>query len=155
VRRPGRIGVLVAIAVAAAVLVVVGRLEKASASRAQVNGMARVLALVGPHWSTAATAYRLTPTFDCLLYRQGLDPYALELCFDRKGRVVETAHRGRTFARFWTLRYDPGASTLRVDRARLLAAFVAVGAARKGAKSIPLGFPDRGPVLAAPVTKSG
>ncbi len=136
---------LVVLAVAIA-LVTIGRLETSSASRAQVNGMREVAALVGPHWETTAAAYRLTPAFDCLLYRVGSDLYALELCFDSKGRVVEAIdRRKRTSPRFWTLRYDPGESTLRFDPLEVAAALASVGGAAKGSTSIPLGTSDTGP----------
>ena len=134
------------VVVVAVALVAIGRLERSSASRAQVDGMREVAALVGPRWQTTAAAYRLTPAFDCLLYRVGRDPYALELCFDSKGRVVEAIdRRQRTAPRFWTLQYDPAASTFRFDPLQVAAALASVGGAPKGSTSIPLGSYDIGP----------
>jgi hypothetical protein len=143
----GQLRILVVAAGAALALIALGRYESASASRAQVHGMQRVFALVGPHWATTPTAYRLSFAFDCLLYRVGSNPYALELCFDAGGRVVEAIDRRGTSPRFYTLRYDPGASTLRVEPRTLTAAFVAARAAPRGSTSIPLGQFDSGPTL--------
>lgn len=134
-------------AVALVAVIVVGRVESAWATRGQNRGFARLLAVAGAHWSTTASAYRLTPAFDCLLYRAGLDPYAVELCFDASGHIVEAIDRRGSSPKFWTLRFEPGASTVAVDPATLLKAFVAAGAAPKRARAIPLGKPDYGPVL--------
>ena len=144
-----RVLIGVAVVLVCAVVVAAGRYEKASASRTQVHGLAHVFALVGPHWATAATAYRLAPPFDCLLYPVRGNPYALELCFDPSGQIVEAVdRRGKPDdAKFWTLRFDEAASTLRVDRATLLRAFIAAGALPKGTTSLPLGHPDYGPSL--------
>ncbi|HEX4521409.1 MAG TPA: hypothetical protein VH063_17685 [Gaiellaceae bacterium] len=142
-----RIWIVVALVVAIAAVAGLGRYESASASRAQVDGMKRVLATIGPRWSTAETSYRLTPGFDCLLYRAGEDPYALELCFDQEGRVVEAIDRRGSTPKFFTLQYDPGAATLTMPRPKVLAAFAAAGAISKSATSLPLGNVDIGPIL--------
>jgi hypothetical protein len=141
---------VVVCAAGAAVLVAAGRVERTSAASSQMNGMKHVLALVGPRWATTASAYRLAPVFDCLLYRVGPDPYALELCFDESGRIIQAFDRRGNGSKLWSLRYDPSESTLREDPKTVLRAFVAVGAAPKGASSIPLGQFDHGPVLASP-----
>ena len=65
------------------------------------------------------TGYRVLPQFDCLVYRRGANPYALELCVDRSGRLVEAIDR-RTSARHYpTLRSQPSESPLRVDRSEV------------------------------------
>jgi len=137
------------VAVAAlAVVIAVGRIESAWANRVQNRGFAHMLALVGPDWNHSATAYRLAPTFDCLLYKVGIDPYALELCFDPSGRVVEAIdRRNNTSPTFWSLRFDPAASTVRFDPAKVTAAFVSAGAIPRGSSSLPLGDADVGPAL--------
>ncbi len=56
--------------------------------------------------------------FDCLLYRRGSNRYALELCIDEDGRLVEALDRRRGF-HVWSLREEPSASTIRVDRAEV------------------------------------
>jgi len=72
-------------------LVLVGRWEGHRHERAEIKGMQRVFDLVGPLDNSSLDAYRIDIdfTFDCLLYRRGADPYALELCFDRSGRLAE------------------------------------------------------------------
>lgn len=110
--------------VAAAVLVVavlglVGRWEGGRHARAEVRGMARTLALIRALGPATPSGYRVLPDFDCLVYRAGGNPFALEYCVDADGRVVETIDRRRFERRIDTLREDPDASTLRVDRAEV------------------------------------
>ena len=107
------------IAVLAAVLVAVGRWEKGREVRREVNGFHVVQRLIGPLDSPTLSGYRVLPGFDCLTYRRGANPFALELCVDRGGRVVEAIDR-RTFdRRIWSLQFEPAASTDRVDRAEV------------------------------------
>lgn len=99
------------------VLVVTGRWEGRRHADVEARGMAATVALIGPLDSPTLSGYRVLPSFDCLVYRRGDNPYALELCVDVWGRVVETIDRRRFERRVDTLREEPGASTLRVDRA--------------------------------------
>ena len=108
------------IAVAAVVLVAataLGRFERRRWIDAQVRGMERVQRLVGPLDQRALSGYRLQPGFDCLVYRRGGNPFALELCFDRAGRLVEAIDRRQATRHIFSLRADASASTLRADRA--------------------------------------
>jgi hypothetical protein len=115
---PRRLGTAVAVgALVLAALVPLGRWEGERHAETEVQGMARTLALIGPLDSSALSGYRVLPGFDCLVYRRGDNPFALELCVDREGRMVETIDRRRFERRIHSLRDDPGASTLRVDRA--------------------------------------
>ncbi len=141
-RRPWLLAGVALVAVAAA-----GHLETATATETQNRGIARLLALEGADWSSKASAFRLSQSFDCLLYKAGGDPYAVELCFDADGRIVEAIDRRRSSTVFWNLTFDPSASTTAVDPATLIKAFVAAGAATRGAATIPLGQLDRGPLL--------
>ena len=97
-------------------LVAVGRWERSRWVSSQVQGMERARAAIGPLDSSSLIGYRVLPQFDCLVYRRGKDPYALELCVDRAGRVVQTIdrRRGRTY---YSLQAEPTASTFRVDPA--------------------------------------
>jgi hypothetical protein len=110
--------VLVAVAVVAlAALVPIGRWEGKRHSEAEVRGMSVTRALIGPLDSPTLSGYRVLRDFDCLVYRRGNNPYALELCVDEHGRVVETIDRRQFDRRIHSLREDPSASTLLVDRA--------------------------------------
>jgi hypothetical protein len=100
-------------------LVLVGRWERSRQIDRQLRGFREVQALIGPLDSPSLAGFRVLPGFDCLTYRRGGNPLALEICVDQQGRVVETADRRRPHRRFWTLTDDPTASTDRVDRAEV------------------------------------
>jgi hypothetical protein len=108
----------VAVSIAAVPLVVVGRWERGHRARHEAIGMRRVVADVGKLDSSSLDAFRyVSQEFQCLLYRRGRDPFALELCVDRAGRVIETIDRRTAPApRIHSLRDDPARSTLLVDR---------------------------------------
>ena len=108
------------IAVAAGVvllglLVPVGRWERARAARNETAEMRRTLALIGPLSSPSLSGYRVLSGFDCLTYRRGTNPFALEVCFDSVGRVVETIDRRTVTRHIASLREDPSSSTLSID----------------------------------------
>jgi hypothetical protein len=108
----------VAVVVAAA-LVAIGRLERSAQAHREANGFRIVERLIGPLDSPTLSGYRVFSTFDCLTYRRGTNPVALELCVDRRGRVVEAIDRRQFTRRIWSLRSDPSASTVHVDRAEV------------------------------------
>jgi hypothetical protein len=110
--------------VAAAVALVVvlalaplGRWEARRHADVETRGMEATLALIGPLDSPALSGYRVLPDFDCLVYRRGDNPFALEACVDEAGRVVETIDRREFDRRISSLREDPDASSLRLNRA--------------------------------------
>jgi len=105
-----------AAAIAALVLVGVGRWERSDHVAKEIRGMRSVLEAVGALDDPRLDSFRasLVP-FDCLIYRRGSNPYALELCIDEDGRLVEALDRRRGF-HVWSLREEPSASTIRVDR---------------------------------------
>lgn len=107
-------GALVLVAVLAA-LIPLGRWERGHAAHEEVAGMRRTLALVGPLDSSTLSGFRVFPAFDCLTYRRGADPFALELCFDHAGRLIETIDRRTATRRISSLRADPTRSTIRFD----------------------------------------
>jgi hypothetical protein len=119
-RRAAAVGgaIVVAALAVAVVAVVAGRWEGRRAAAEQNRGMRRTLAAVGALDSRTLSGYRLLPAFDCLVYRRGANPLALEVCVDRSGRVVETIDR-RSGHRISSLRFDPAASAVRVDRAEV------------------------------------
>jgi hypothetical protein len=99
-----------------ALAVVVGRWEERRWVTSQVAAMKRIRAAVGPLDTSSLIGYRVLPTFDCLVYRRGKNPFALELCVDHAGRVVEAIDRRGAVRRYYSLRSDPAASTFRLDR---------------------------------------
>jgi hypothetical protein len=113
----GRSGVVAAIVVAAVALVAIGRWERHHEVRREVAGFHIVQRLVGPLDSPSLSGFRVLPGFDCLTYRRGTNVFALELCFDHSGRVIEAIDRRSYDRRIWSLRFDPTASTVRVDPA--------------------------------------
>jgi hypothetical protein len=84
---------IVVVVVAAAALVGIGRAEREHHADLQNARIAKVIAAVGPLDSKSLDAYRVRPGFDCLIYKRGKNPYALELCIDHSGRVIEAIDR--------------------------------------------------------------
>lgn len=110
--------VLAALVVVAA-LVAIGRWESSSEATREIRGFHIVQRLIGPLDSPTLSGFRVFPAFDCLTYRRGGNEFALELCVDHVGRVVEAIDRRRETRRIWSLRYHASASTDRVDRAQV------------------------------------
>ncbi|MFN2468597.1 MAG: hypothetical protein ABR521_10775 [Gaiellaceae bacterium] len=113
------IAAVLAFAVLAGVIAV-GRWERGRHVREELRGLRQIRQLVGPLDGPTLSAYRIGVAlrFDCLLYRRGGNRFALELCFDGRGRLVEAIDRrdsgDPTIA---SLREEPDASTIVVDRA--------------------------------------
>lgn len=111
-------------------LVVVGRWEGRRHERAEVTKMRNAFDAVGPLDNSSLDAYRIDIDFrfDCLLYRRGSNRSALELCFDRSGRLAETIDRRSGKPKYASLREHPEASTIRVDRAEVVELLQRLGA---------------------------
>ena len=133
------------------VAVPVGRWEERRANAAQARGATALLAAIGdPIASPLRDAHRLSWSADCLLYRNGEDPFAMELCFDAQGRLVEAIDRRSGSSRIWSFRPEPAASPLRIDPERLFAAFRAAGAFPESAAypgSLPMRFSPSSPSI--------
>jgi hypothetical protein len=117
-RRPG---VRVAAAVVASVLlalllVATGRWEARRHAAEENDGIARLVAEIGRLDQPQLSGYRRHTIFDCLTYRRGANPFALELCMNGQGRVIEAIDRRRGDPDVWSLRDDPARATNRVDR---------------------------------------
>ena len=69
--------------------------------------MARVLGEIGPLDQPEVSGYRRMTIFDCLTYRRGENPFALELCVNAQGRVIETMDRRNGEPDVWSLREIP------------------------------------------------
>ena len=119
-RRAGPLAFVAALLIGLGILAVVGRSEAHRHARKENHGIAEIRALVGPLDSTSLDRYRLLPEFSCLLYGRHGNAFALELCIDADGRVVEAIdRRNRRKPRIFSLREDPSAATTRVDRAEV------------------------------------
>jgi hypothetical protein len=98
-------------------LVPVGRWERGRRADTETRGMGTVVAAVGALDSPTLRGFRVLANFDCLLYERDRNDFALELCVDDEGRVVEAIdRRGDGDPRIWSLRDDPASSDLRLDR---------------------------------------
>lgn len=95
----------------------------------QIRGMKRIRAAIGPLDSPSLKGYRVLPGFDCLVYQRGTNPYALELCVDGAGRVVQAIDRRRARV-YYTLQAEPTASTFGVDQATVKRLLTKMGAFR-------------------------
>lgn len=108
-----------ALVVVLAALVPLGRWERGHAAHEENAGMRRTLALVGPLDSRSLSGFRVFASFDCLTYRRGTNPFALELCFDHAGRLIETIDRRTATRHISSLREDPTRATTRVPPAEV------------------------------------
>lgn len=98
-------------------LIPVGRWERGHRADEEMDGMRTVLAAVGDLDSPTLRGFRVLAGFDCLLYERNRNDFALELCVDDEGRVVEAIdRRGGGDPRIWSLRDDPTSSELHVER---------------------------------------
>jgi hypothetical protein len=98
-------------------LIPVGRWERGHRADEEMEGMRTVLAAVGDLDSPTLRGFRVLAGFDCLLYERNRNDFALELCVDDEGRVVEAIdRRGGGDPRIWSLRDDPTSSELHVER---------------------------------------
>ena len=116
----GRILVVALAAVlVAAVLVGVGRFERGHRADEENRGMGEVVAAVGPLDTRPHAAVPYHQNLQCLLYRRDANPFALELCVDAQGRLVEAIDRRSGDPEIWSLRDDPERATNRLDRAEV------------------------------------
>jgi hypothetical protein len=134
-----------------------GRWQAQRATAADRHRIDNIAAIVGPLASRTPTAYRLA-MYDCLLYPVGHDPYALELCFDLHGRLVEAIDRAHVgyLPKVGTVRYDAAKAPIVVAPAGLLKLFHRGGALRGlglVAGALPGPFADLGPVPTPAGTK--
>jgi hypothetical protein len=102
--------------VAILLLVAIGRWERDRRADEEMEGMQTVLTAVGELDSPSLRGFRVLARFDCLLYERKTNDFALELCVDDEGRVVEAIDRRGDEPQIWSLRDDPTRSDLRVDR---------------------------------------
>jgi hypothetical protein len=148
-RRRGRSGrnllVLVALVLLAGALVAIGRFERRHSTATALDGIDRMRALVD---TSRPDAYRLTPTLACLLYGSNGHLFALELCYDLNGGLVEAIDRRGREPKFWDVTYEPDAARSRVSPERLAATLRGMNAFEKLSVPVgmlPSGLSDNGP----------
>jgi hypothetical protein len=100
--------------VLAIVIVVVGREERTSERRHDLDGIALVRSLVGRRIGSAVN-YRVSSNLYCLLYSARRRVFALELCVDGQGRIVEAVDRRGTLPTFYSVAAEPTAANERLD----------------------------------------
>ena len=121
-----------AAAVAIALLLVgVGRWEGARHADEEMAGMRGVLSEVGELDDERLSAFRYLANFQCLVYRRGENPLALELCVDANGRLIEAIDRRSGDPEIWSLREEPSRSTIRLDRAQVDRLLLRMGVPRR------------------------
>jgi hypothetical protein len=103
-------------ALALAVLVGVGAWERERRADRESTGMRAVLEEVGPLDSKHLRGFRIFVNFQCLVYKRGRNDFALELCVDNRGRIVEAIDRRDGTPAVWSLRDDRSRSEVVVDR---------------------------------------
>ena len=108
--------VAVASLLALAVLVALGSWERERRADRQSAGIRAVLSEVGTLDSGELRGFRIFVNFQCLVYERGRNDFALELCVDDDGRVVEAIDRRDGTPEVWSLRDDRSRSQVRVDR---------------------------------------
>ena len=103
-------------AVVLGALIAVGAWERERRADHESVGMRSVLEEVGPLDSPDLRGFRIFVNFECLVYKRGRNDFALELCVDDQGRVVEAIDRRDGTAEVWSLRDDRSRSEVVVDR---------------------------------------
>jgi hypothetical protein len=110
--------VLIAL-VALVALIPIGAWERERRADGESAGMRSVLEEVGSLDSKELRGFRIFANFDCLVYERGRNDFALELCVDDHGRVVEAIDRRDGTPEVWSLRDDPSKSEVVVARSEV------------------------------------
>jgi hypothetical protein len=116
-RRLALVGACVALLAAAAGWY--GTVEGAGAIDRQQQGLLAVRTAVGPRLLHPGQAvYDLGGRLQCLAYAVNSNVFALELCFDSQGRLIEAVDR-RGVEHISTLRWRPSEAPLRLAPAEV------------------------------------
>ena len=109
------VGVVVVLLAALAV-VAVGRWERDRHADRENDGIERVYDAVGDLDGPTLEGFRFLEEFQCLIYGRDGRTFALELCVDWDGRVVEGIDRRGDDVKISSLREDPDRARVRVNR---------------------------------------
>ncbi|CAB4710169.1 MAG: hypothetical protein F2663_09625 [Actinobacteria bacterium] len=102
--------------------VIVGKHEGSTANAKQIAEISSIKQLVGDRLdSPTLAAFRFNPGFACLIYRVDTNRFALRLCFDGKGRLVETADLRTGSPVYGSVTYEPSLAPFRVAPERIIA----------------------------------
>ena len=103
------------VCVVAAGMVLLGRHERSTEQSYMLDRIANVRAAIGPSLTRPGpNNYVYDGALGCLLYADGGRSYALELCADPSGRIVEAWDRRGATTSVYSVAPDPGAARLRV-----------------------------------------
>lgn len=133
-------------ALAIVALVPVGRWERSRQHARNLEAIRALLAPAGPQLRHGLTGTRLAEAFDCLLYGDRHEPFAVEVCFSPDGHALEAIDRRLQTPVFWSFRDDPEAGPA-VPVRTLLARFHEGGVLKDvpaTAPLLPVGFTDSG-----------
>jgi hypothetical protein len=115
--------VVVVAAAALAVLAAAGRAERAHWIHTQRDGMNDVVQTIGGRFLVRTVSdvwdNNERPGISCVRYSYGGDPYAMQLCFDQRGRMVEAYDERSGAVEIYDLHEEPAESRLRIDLAQL------------------------------------
>jgi hypothetical protein len=148
-RRAALVGAVIVIVMI--LFVPVGRWQAHRALVADRHQIEQIAALAGPLDGPRLSAYRVA-TYDCLLYTVGKDPFAIELCFDSYGHLVEAIDRRHYgfAAQIGSVQYAPSAAPVTVPPPRLLKLIQRSGGllgVRLSGGLLPGPYPDAPPVI--------
>ena len=115
-----RLLLLLAVSAAVVVAIPVGRRERSHEDAVQLARIAAVRQEVGAAIDQPSLrAYRADPGFLCLFYARGERYFALEVCYDPIGRLVETVDRRGPIAVYGSVAYRPEIAPVRVSTAEI------------------------------------
>lgn len=102
------------VVIASIALIVVGRQERSSEEAYQLEGIANVRTLIGTRIDQPAD-YRYGSGLWCLIYPKGGRVFALELCVNGSGSLVEAVDRRGSVSRFYSVVDEPIVADTRLD----------------------------------------
>lgn len=106
----------------------VGRWEESRALQRERARIDAVYSLIGRDVAAPSlSGYRIAE-LDCLFYDIGSRRYSVTLCFDRMGRLVESADRRSPEPQYSSIVRHPESAPATIDRLRLRALLRRIGA---------------------------